>query len=71
MTIDTRGNVYLTGKGITIFDKTWRKIEHIDLPEPWTANVSFGGPDHRTLFITASKSVHLIRLRVKGANLTK
>jgi gluconolactonase len=71
MTIDEWGNLYLTGKGITIFDKTGRKIEHIDVPEPWTANVSFGGPDHRTLFITASKSLYSIRLRVKGANPTK
>lgn len=71
MTIDEQGNLYLTGKGVTIFDKTGRKIEHIDVPEPWTANVSFGGPDHRTLFITASKALYSIRLRVRGANPTK
>lgn len=71
MTLDEDGNLYLTGKGVTIFDKTGRKIEHIDVPEPWTANVSFGGPDHRTLFITASKSLYSIRLRVKGANPAK
>jgi len=41
------------------------------VPEPWTANVSFGGPDHRTLFITASKGLYAVRLRVKGANPAK
>ena len=41
------------------------------MPEPWTANVSFGGPDHRTLFITASKGLYAVRLRVKGANPAK
>ncbi|MCS7336731.1 MAG: SMP-30/gluconolactonase/LRE family protein [Verrucomicrobiae bacterium] len=71
MTIDEEGNLYLTGRGVTIFDKTGRKIGHIEVPEPWTANVSFGGPEHRTLFITASKSLYSIRLRVRGANPAK
>ncbi len=67
MTIDTEGNVYLTGKGVTVFDRTGKKIEHIDINEPWTANVCFGGADRHTLFITASKSVYTLRMRVKGA----
>jgi hypothetical protein len=33
--------------------------------------VSFGGADHRTLFITASKGLYAVRLRVKGANPAK
>jgi gluconolactonase len=71
MTIDADGNLYLTGHGVTVFDKTGRKIEHIDVPEAWTANVCFGGSDHQTLFITASKSLYSIHLRVKGANPAK
>ena len=71
MTIDERGDLYLTGRGVTIFDKTGRQVEHIDVPEPWTANVSFGGKDHQTLFITASKSLYSIRVVVKGANPAK
>jgi gluconolactonase len=71
MTIDEKGNVYITGKGVTVFDKTGKQIEHIDVQEPWTANVSFGGKDHQTLFITASKSLYSIRLVVKGANPSK
>lgn len=66
MTIDERGNVYLTGRGVTVFDKTGKQIEHIDVPEPWTANVCFGGKDHQTLFITASKALYAIRMNVKG-----
>ena len=55
MTIDNEGNVYLTGKGVTVFDRTGKQIDHIDVPgEKWTANVSFGGKDRQTLFITAS-----------------
>jgi gluconolactonase len=71
MTLDTEGNLYLTGKGVTIFDKARKKIEHIDVPESWTANVSFGGKDHQTLFITASKGLYSIKMRVKGANAAK
>jgi gluconolactonase len=66
MTIDNRGNVYLTGKGVTIFDAKGKKIEHIDIEEPWTANVCFGGRDRKTLFIMASKSVYSLRMQVKG-----
>ena len=71
MTIDEKGNVYLCGRGVTVFDKTGRQIEHIDVPEPWSANVSFGGKDHQTLFITASKSLYSIPLVVRGANPAK
>ena len=71
MTIDTDGNLYLTGHGVTVFDKTGRRIEHIDVPEAWTANVCLGGRDRTTLFITASKSLYSIQLLVKGANPAK
>ena len=57
--------------GVTVFDKTGKPIEHIDVPEKWSANVSFGGRDHQTLFITASQSLYSIRLGVKGANPAK
>jgi gluconolactonase len=71
MTIDAEGDLYLCGKGVTVFDKTGKQIDHIDVKEGWTANVSFGGKDHQTLFITASTSLYSIQLRVKGANPAK
>jgi gluconolactonase len=71
MTLDTEGNLYLTGRGVTVFDKAGRKIEQINVPEGWTANVCFGGKDRHTLFITASKGLYAIRLRVQGANAAK
>jgi gluconolactonase len=66
MTIDSEGNLYLTGKGVTIFDKEGKKLGNIEVPENWTANVCFGGKDRKTLFITASTGFYLIRLKVKG-----
>ena len=67
MTLDAEGNVYLTGRGVTVFDKTGKQILNIPIPEPWTANVTFGGEDRRLLFITASGKVYGVKMRVKGA----
>lgn len=67
MTIDTQGNVYLTGDGVTVFDKSGKQIEHIQVDESWTANVCFGGADRRLLFITASRGVYGLRMKVAGA----
>ena len=66
MTIDRKGNLYLTGKGVTVFDPQGKQITNIPIDEPWTANVCFGGEDRKTLFVTASKSVFTVRMKVKG-----
>lgn len=66
MTIDNKGNVYLTGKGVTVYDAQGKQVQHIAVEEPWTANVCFGGKDQKTLFITASKSVYTLKMKVKG-----
>lgn len=67
MTIDTSGNIYLTGKGVTVFDSMGGDIGNIAVPENWTANVCFGGRDRKSLFITASTGLYRIRMKVKGA----
>ena len=67
MTIDSKGNIYLTGKGVTVFDKTGKKLGNIAVPENWSANVCFGGKDRKTLFITASKGLYSISTKHKGA----
>ena len=66
MTIDEKGNIYLTGKGVSIYNNAGEKVEHIDVPENWTANICFGGKNKNILFITASKSVYTIEMQVKG-----
>jgi gluconolactonase len=67
VTLDADGNLYLTGKGVTVFDKTGKKLETLNVPESWTANVCFGGKDRKTLFITASKGLYAVRTRAAGA----
>lgn len=66
MTIDSQGNVYLTGKGVTVYNPAGQKIKHIPVPEEWTGNVCFGGKDRKTLFITASEGVYVLPMQVKG-----
>ncbi|MFC1739896.1 SMP-30/gluconolactonase/LRE family protein, partial [Pseudomonadota bacterium] len=66
MTVDDAGNVYLTGQGVTVFSANGEQIEHIEVPQPWTANVTFGGKQHDMLFITASKAIYGLKMRVKG-----
>jgi gluconolactonase len=67
MTLDEKGNVYLTGRGVTVFDRTGNQIEHIDVPEGWVGHVAFGGKDHHLLFITASKGIYGLQMSVRGA----
>lgn len=66
MTLDTAGNLYLTGDGVTIFNAQGEQIGHIPVAEKWTANVCFGGKDRKTLFITAMGSVYTLAMQVKG-----
>jgi gluconolactonase len=66
MTLDERGNVYLTGNGVTVYDSSGKRIAHIPVPENWTANLCFGGRDRKSLFITASEGFYVLRMRVKG-----
>lgn len=67
MAIDELGNVYLTGKGVSIYNNQGQKISQIDVPAGWTANACFGGKKKDVLFITASQSVYTLQMAVKGA----
>jgi gluconolactonase len=66
MTLDQRGNIYITGKGVTVFNTIGEQIEQIPVPEGWTANVCFGGKERKTLFVTAMDSVYTLDMTVAG-----
>ncbi len=68
MTIDNMGNVYLTGRGVTVFDKHGEQIAHIPVDKRWTANICFGGPERDILFITAMDAIFGIKMNVRGVN---
>ncbi|WP_316800843.1 SMP-30/gluconolactonase/LRE family protein [Pedobacter frigidisoli] len=66
MTLDSNGNIYITGKGVDIYKPTGEKIGHIDVPENWCGNICFGGKNRNILFITASKSLYMIPTNARG-----
>jgi gluconolactonase len=66
MTLDSEGNVYLTGNGVTIYNPAGIRIAHVNIDEPWTANLCFGGKNKDDLFITASKAIYILHMKVKG-----
>lgn len=66
MTIDSGGNIYLTGKGVTVFDKAGKKIAYIPINKDWAANICFGGKNNKTLFITAKDAVFGLEMNVSG-----
>ena len=66
MTLDSQGNLYLTGRGVTIYNKEGEKLGNIPVPSNWVGNICFGGKDRKTLFITASESIYTLQMQVKG-----
>jgi len=66
MTLDKKGNLYITGRGVTIYDQTGKKLAVIPVPSNWVGNICFGGKERNILFITASESVYTLQMSVKG-----
>ena len=68
MTLDNKGNLYLTNAGgVFVFDPEGKQVKNIKINEPWTANVCFGGADKKSLFITASSGLYRLKMNVSGA----
>jgi gluconolactonase len=66
MKIDRAGRVFCTGTGgVWVFGPDGTHIGIIETPEI-CANIGFGGPDLRTLLLTASTSVYTLRVKVPG-----
>ncbi|MEA4903689.1 MAG: SMP-30/gluconolactonase/LRE family protein [Petrimonas sp.] len=68
MTIDSRGNVYLTMGKIWVYSPKGELIGEIEIPEN-PSNVCFGGKKRNILFITARTSVYTLKMKVKGVGL--
>lgn len=66
MAIDVEGNLYVTcGAGVEVFNSLGKTLGTITIPEKPT-NACFGGPDGRTLFVTAQKSLYSVRCTLPG-----
>ncbi len=65
---DEHGNVWVgAGDGVQVFSPDGELQGKIHTPET-AANLSFGAPDLRTLFITATSSVWMTQLNTAGAS---
>ena len=66
MKVDIEGRLYCTGPGGTwVFAPDGQRLGIIETPEV-PANICFGGPDLRTLFLTARTSVYTLRMNASG-----
>jgi sugar lactone lactonase YvrE len=65
--VDVEGTLYISAmKSVEVFDRTGEKVGEITLPER-PANVAFGAPDRKTLYICARTGLYHIRVNVPGA----
>ncbi|WP_339917932.1 SMP-30/gluconolactonase/LRE family protein [Yeosuana marina] len=67
MTIDNKGNVYLTSGKIWVYSPEGELIKDIEFPEK-PANVCFGGKKRNILFVTARKGIYTLKMKVKGVD---
>ncbi len=59
---DYNGNVYIPAGQIFVYDKEGKQIDLIEVPER-PSGVAFGGPDGKTLFISAHSSLYSIKIK--------
>jgi gluconolactonase len=70
LTIDTLGNLYITTHlGLQVFSPEGKALGIIEIPEK-PANVTFGGPDMSTLYVTAVKGFYAVPTSAKGHRFT-
>jgi len=64
--VDTEGRIFCTGAGgLWVFEADGTPLGLLRLPEI-PANLSFGGPDLKTMFLTARTSVYALRVKTPG-----
>jgi gluconolactonase len=64
--VDKNGNLFVTGpKGIWVWDAKGNHLGTIVMPEQ-PANLTWGGKDYRTLYITATTSVYRLETKTQG-----
>lgn len=76
MALDEKGNIYGAAghnanppenhAGVYIISPQGNLLERIPIPEDTVTNCTFGGPDSRTLYITAGKNLYRIRVKNPG-----
>ena len=66
MTVDEKGNLYVTAGGVAIYSPEGKLLHTIEIPEI-PRNATFGDADLQSLYVTAYTSVYRVRMPVKGS----
>jgi gluconolactonase len=81
MSIDTAGNLYAsagmnqlrgssetldTKAGVYVISPAGKLVKFIPIPEDFITNNAFGGPDMKTLYVTAGKTLYKVRTEIAG-----
>jgi gluconolactonase len=81
LSVDTRGNLYAaagmhrtrstaetldTKCGVYVISPQGKLLKFIPIPEDYITNTAFGGPDMKTLYITAGKTLYRMRNDIAG-----
>lgn len=66
LAVDAEGNLYTTGPGgIWVYAPDGSQLARIAVPKPPT-NLAFGGPNRKTLYVTARSHVYRVPVNVPG-----
>lgn len=65
VTMDEHGNIYLTSDVVTVYSPAGEALGTIETPLT-PANLTIGGPDGMTLFITARTTLFSLQMQVHG-----
>ena len=81
MSIDTQGNLYAsagmsqlrgtsetlaTKTGVYVISPQGKLLKFTPIPEDFITNNAFGGPDMKTLYVTAGKTLYKVRTEIAG-----
>lgn len=81
MSIDSQGNLYAsagmsqlrgtsetldTKTGVHVISPEGKLVKFIPIPEDFITNNAFGGPDMKTLYVTAGKTLYKLRTEIAG-----
>lgn len=64
LAVEESGNVVVAAitHGLCVVSPDGSSHEYVELPDPFTTNVAFGGPDRRTAYVTLSGAGRLVAL---------
>ncbi|TWU26952.1 Gluconolactonase precursor [Novipirellula galeiformis] len=66
ITLDVQGNVYITTHlGVEIFSPAGKSVGLVRFPHQ-PANVTFGGADRKTMYVTARGAVYRVKMPIAG-----